>query len=122
MGFDALNPYTKSRIDADAVDEALEILKSGLGREEKKWQKRCILQLAGEVKVRDVKDLHPAFSAESCQELAQMMKAETYQLSCVLDGAPREDGPKTSPSASPAMPPENSCNWMIKNAQLRAEH
>lgn len=104
-----LIPDTKNRIDEDAIYETLEVLK-GFGKEDS-WKKRCRVQIAGEVNPRDLKDIHPGFSAESCQELAQIMQAQTYQLSCVLDPSPRQDGPAISPALPPVLPATNSCKW-----------
>lgn len=113
-------PDTKSRLDADAIVEALADLENNLGLEEElAWQKRCILHPSQEdgglKKVREVKDLHPAFKAESCQELATYMKAGEYQLSCVKgknkETEVRDDGLKTARSVAPALPSQDKCNW-----------
>jgi len=109
-------PDTKSRIDADAIDEALLDLQNKLGVEEKNTpQKWCILYLPNQ-EVRQIENVHPAFSAGLCQDLAKMMNAEKYQLSCVLKGKQgaadqRADGPKTSRVNPPVPPPGNSCQW-----------
>jgi hypothetical protein len=114
-------PDTKSRIDADVIDETLRDLKSSLGtKEEEKptWQKQCILHLPNG-KVRKIKDLHPAFKAESCQGLANLMEAGSYQLSCVPKGKEGKDeqsvdGPKRGRLDDPtdsAVPPGNECKW-----------
>ncbi|MCA1616612.1 MAG: hypothetical protein LC800_21470 [Acidobacteria bacterium] len=110
-------PDTRSRIDADAIAEAMAGLENNMGRDEDpSWQKRCVLSLPNEGKDREVKDLHPAFRAESCQGLARLMKAERYQLSCVLkdkDGGAdkRVDGPWRRSTDAPARPPETECKW-----------
>lgn len=111
-------PDTKSRTDADVIDETLRDLKSSLGSKEEEqptWQKQCILHLP-QGEVRKIKDLHPAFKAESCQGLAKIMKANSYQLSCVLKGMEggaekSVDGPKRGRSEDPAVPSGNECKW-----------
>ena len=113
-------PDTKSRIDAEVLDEALANLKNNLGRtEEDTWQKRCILHpsqvVGGLTEVRELNDLHPAFKAESCQELARFMIAAEYQLSCVKGKdkktEERVDGTKTVLDTDPALPSPNECKW-----------
>jgi hypothetical protein len=107
-------PDTKSRVDADAITEALSALKSSLGRKEPPTcQKQCVLHLSPENRSVDVQ---PAFSAESCQKLAKIMKAETYQLSCVLkdkQGGDKECevGPESRPDVLANRPQGNSCKW-----------
>ena len=107
-------PDTKNRIDEDAIHDGLHDLKSSLGRKEEKWTKWCRLKLANEV--RDIEDVHPASSAQSCQRVAQIMNAEKYQLLCVLkdkDGKEkdRKNGAETDPSMGPVKPDPNRCNW-----------
>ena len=108
-------PDTKSRADADAIAEAVDNLKNTLGTEpQSTWKKQCLLHFDQGV-VRKVKDLHPAFTASSCQELGRVMKAKQYQLACVLvdkDGAEkeREDGLVTELD-TPPKPGSNSCHW-----------
>ncbi len=113
-------PDAKSRLDADAIAEALAELENNLGREEElAWQKRCILhpaQEAGGLKeVREVKDSHPAFKAASCQALAEFMKAGEYQLSCVKGKdkktEERDDGLKMPLRKAAPPPPQNYCKW-----------
>jgi len=106
-------PDMKRRTDADAIGEAWRDLKDNLGREKPTSQKRCILIFDQEV--REVKDLHPASRAESCQQLARILKAKKYRLSCVLQDKSgdkeRQDGPERDPSELPAKPQWNSCRW-----------
>lgn len=104
-----LIPDTKNRIDEDAIKETLEVLKA-FGKADE-WKKHCVIQITGEAKARDLKDIHPAFSAESCQELAKIMKAETYQLSCVKDGSSNDDGIAVAPDKPPARTANNYCKW-----------
>jgi hypothetical protein len=105
-----LIPDTKNRIDEDAIYETLDVLKSTLGKADG-WKKRCVIQIAGEPTPRIIKDLHPGFSADSCQELAQIMLAQTYQLSCVKEGSVNDDGNAVAPSVAPARTINNYCKW-----------
>lgn len=113
-------PDTKSRIDADAIYASLNELKNGFGPEEETaWQKRCTLSFDKGAKDREVKDLHPAFEAESCQQLAQVMNAKQYRLSCFKEGKngkadEREDGDLVDTRARPDAPSPNSCKWIVK--------
>jgi hypothetical protein len=111
-------PDTKSRLDADAITEELVHLENNLGREEEPSQKWCILHLSKEGKAREVKNLHPGFSAASCQRLAKLKNAESYQLSCVKKGTQggadeRVDGPKSISLNAPVpdTPTGNPCKW-----------
>jgi hypothetical protein len=111
-------PDTKSRLDADAITEELVHMENNLGREEEPSQKWCILHLSKEDKAREVKNLHPGFSAASCQRLAKLKNAESYQLSCVKKGTQggadeRVDGPKSISLNAPVpdTPTGNPCKW-----------
>jgi len=105
-----LIPDTKNRIDEDAIYETLDVLKGTLGKSDG-WKKRCVVRIAGELTPRIIKDLHPGFSADSCQELAQIMLAQTYQLSCIKEGSPNDDGNAVAPSVAPARTGNNYCKW-----------
>ena len=107
-----LIPDTKNRIDEDAIYETLDVLKSTLGTEDKSWKKLCVIQIGGEGKARELKDLHPVFSAKTCQELAdKVLNAQTYQLSCAHTDGARQDGAAISPKLPPELPTPNLCNW-----------
>jgi hypothetical protein len=108
-----LIPDTRNRVDEEAIYEAIGMIKETLGKPDG-WKKNCVIRKAGEANDRTLKDIHPAFSAESCQETAQIMKAQTYKLSCVLAGSPNDDGAAVPVGTAPTpaiKPPNNLCNW-----------
>ena len=70
-------PDTKSRLDASALKEAVDTLKASLGEE--KPTKQCVLYFSNKPRNVDVK---PAFSAKSCERLADLYKADRYELGC----------------------------------------
>jgi hypothetical protein len=104
-----LIPDTRNRIDEDAIDETLAIIKNSLGTEDKSWKKRCVIEIGGET--RKIKDFHPAFSANSCRELAEILNAVKYQLSCVKADTPDDNGDMIPRKEAPALPPLNLCKW-----------
>lgn len=113
-------PDTKSRIDADAVYGAVEELEKNFGKVESTWVKQCYLYYDEKEKPGREIDVHPAlFSASSCQNLAKVMKAEYYQLSCVFKGEEAEKvkpdkGMKKKREEDPDLPSVNECGWKWK--------
>jgi Carboxypeptidase regulatory-like domain len=69
-------PDTKNRLDADALTQAVHTLKTSLVE---KPQKQCVLWISNQK--RDV-EVKPAFSADSCKRLADLYKADRYELGC----------------------------------------
>ena len=104
-----LIPDTKNRVDEEAIYESMAMIKETLGKPDP-WKKRCVIQMAGEPEPRTIKDIHVAFSAESCQKLAQIMQAQTYQLACEL-GASKDNGRAVSPAEEPEKTANNHCRW-----------
>jgi hypothetical protein len=111
-------PDTKSRIDADAVDEALNELKHNLGKEQQTWEKQCHIFFGEEKEASNkIKGVHPIlFSANSCQGVAKAMEAKYYRLYCAFKD---KEGEKVEPvndskkgsSEVPGKIPENKCGW-----------
>lgn len=108
-----LIPDTRNRVDEKAIFETFAMIKETMGKPDE-WKKNCVIQKAGEAYERRLKDIHPAFNPESCQETGQVMNALTYKLSCALAGSPNDDGPAVPVGTPPypAMkPPNNLCKW-----------